>query len=120
MPVNIHGKEYLTVVERLDMMKKATKGDYSINTELLKFEGGCIIMKAALKIGSNVYTGTAMEEIGSSKINSTSALENCETSSIGRALASAGFHGTALAQQEKPKAKKVKTVSKPKVIVTPD
>ena len=35
-----------------------------------------------------------MEEIGSSQINTTSALENCETSAIGRALASAGYHGT--------------------------
>ena len=124
MPEYIHGKEYLTVVERLDMMKKATKGDYSINTELLKFEGGCIIMKAALKIGSNVYTGTAMEEIGSNKINSTSALENCETSAIGRALATAGYYGTefcsadeltnALKQQaSKPVAKKPVTKSKP-------
>ena len=44
MPVTIHGKEYLTVAERLDMMNKKTKGNYGLNTEILKFEGGCVII----------------------------------------------------------------------------
>ena len=92
MPVTIHGKEYLTVAERLDMMNKKTKGNYGINTELLKFEGGCVIIKATLTIGEYVYTGIAMEEAGSSKINETSFVECAETSAIGRALASASYH----------------------------
>ena len=37
------------------------------------------------------FTGHAEEEIGSSQINTTSALENCETSAIGRALALMGI-----------------------------
>ena len=126
MPVKIHGKDYLTVAERVTMIKKETKGNYSIMTELLKFENGCIVMRATLKIGDNVYTGTAMEEIGSSKINTTSALECCESSAIGRAAASGGWIGdanefasadeliNALKQQEsKPVAKKPVTKSKP-------
>jgi len=36
-------------------------------------------------------TGYAEEVIGSTMVNKTSALENCETSSIGRALANLGF-----------------------------
>ena len=121
MPVTIHGKEYLTVAERLDMMNKKTKGNYGINTELLKFEGGCVIIKATLTIGEYVYTGIAMEEAGSSKINETSFVEVCETSAIGRSLASASYHGsefcsadelvTALGQQ-KPKAAKPKATMK--------
>jgi len=124
MPVKIHGKEYLTVAERLDMLNKKTKGDYSIMTELLKCEDGIVIMKATLKIGNNVYTGHASEEIGSSQITTTSYLEVCETSACGRSLAMANLQGgeissadeliNALKQQEsKPVAKKPVTKSKP-------
>ena len=113
MPVSIHGKEYYTVVERMNMLIKKHENNYSIDTELVQFEGGCVIMKATLKIGSQTYCGHAMEEVGSSKINTTSALENCETSAIGRCLSSAGFFGsefcsanelqTALTQQKQSK-----------------
>ena len=91
MPVSIHGKEYYTVVERMGMLIKEHKEKYSINTDLVKFEGGVIVVKATLIIGSNSYTGNAMEEIGSSQINNNSALENAETSSSGRALAFLGL-----------------------------
>ena len=129
MPVKIHGKDYLTVAERVTMIKKETKGNYSIMTELLKFEGGSIVMRATLKIDSNVYTGTAMEEIGSSQINTTSALENCESSAIGRSAAAGGWIGdsnqfcsadeltNALKQQaSKPVDKKPVTKSKPTTV----
>ncbi len=39
-------------------------------------------------------TGYAEEIAGNSNVNKTSALENCETSAIGRALANAGYSGT--------------------------
>jgi len=94
MPVSIHGKEYYTVVERMGMLIKEHKEKYSINTDLVKLEGGVIVIKATLTIGSNSYTGNAMEEIGSNQINKFSALENCETSAIGRALSAAGYFGT--------------------------
>jgi hypothetical protein len=38
-----------------------------------------------------VATGLASESISDRGVNSTSALENCETSAIGRALANAGY-----------------------------
>jgi hypothetical protein len=44
-----------------------------------------------------IATGHAEEYRKSSQINGTSALENCETSAIGRALAVAGFGGTEFA-----------------------
>jgi hypothetical protein len=43
--------------------------------------------------GRVVATGTAEETRGASYINRTSAVENCETSAIGRALFAAGFGG---------------------------
>jgi len=94
MPVNIHGKEYYTVVERLKMLKNDFKIDYSLTTDLLKCDDKVVVMKATLKIGDNVYTGHAMEKFGSSKINTSSALENAETSAIGRCLSSAQYIGS--------------------------
>ena len=93
MPIEIHGKEYYTVVERLQMMNEKTNGDYSIKTDLLKFDGSVVIIKATLSFGGNEYTGIAMEEMSASHINNTSFVEVAETSAIGRSLASASFHG---------------------------
>ena len=95
--VKIHGKEYKTVAERILEVHKATKGNYSINTALISWEDGVVIMKAELSFNDNTYTGHAYEKEGTTQINRTSALENCETSAIGRSLASAGFLGTEFA-----------------------
>ena len=92
MPVTIHGKQYLTVAERVTKAHEE-KDDLSITTELLSWEAGVVIMKATVQIGENVYTGHASEDEAKGQINKTSALENCETSAIGRALASAGYSG---------------------------
>jgi len=100
MPVMIHNKEYHTVAERIhllnDLLRKQEK-EYSLNTELISWENGVVIMKATLTIitGESVltYTGHAYEKEDSSQINKTSALENCETSAIGRALSAASFGG---------------------------
>jgi hypothetical protein len=45
-------------------------------------------------------TGFAFEVDGQSGANKTSALENCETSAIGRALANAGFSGNKRTSRE--------------------
>lgn len=103
MPVKIHNKEYLTVAERIGIINKE-KFSYSINTELVSWEDGIVIVKATLTTskGEDVqtYTGHAYERESSSQINKTSALENCETSAIGRALAAAGFGGTEYASAD--------------------
>ena len=60
-------------------------------------EGDIVIVKSILTIhgqdGDRIYTGMAEEDRTKGQINKTSALENCETSSIGRALAAAGLGG---------------------------
>ena len=100
MPVLIHNKEYYTVAERIDLlngMLGKREMEYSLNTELISWENGVVIMKATLTLinGESVltYTGHAYEKEDSTQINRTSALENCETSAIGRALSAAGFGG---------------------------
>ncbi|MCI8470368.1 MAG: hypothetical protein HFJ35_02590 [Clostridia bacterium] len=64
-----------------------------ILTELLSNENGTCIFKAIVNDneGNNLGMGTAYEKEGSSFINKTSYIENCETSAVGRALGMAGF-----------------------------
>tara|TARA_R110000824_G_scaffold18868_1_gene74017 strand:+ start:73 stop:672 length:600 start_codon:yes stop_codon:yes gene_type:complete len=100
MPVDIHGKEYKMVVERVDEFHKDHKENRSILTEIIQFKDGIVVVKAVVKVGDDVFTGHAYEEIGSTQINKTSALENCETSAIGRALSSAGYAGSEFASAE--------------------
>lgn len=65
----------------------------SIQTEIVKDTGTVYIMKATLytEDGLIVANGYAKEVESERGVNATSALENCETSAIGRALANAGF-----------------------------
>ena len=99
MTVKIHGKDYKTVAERVNEIHKATKGRVDIITNLISWEEGVVIMHARVIVygegdQSNTYTGYAYENEGSTQINKTSALENCVTSAIGRALAAAGYAGS--------------------------
>ena len=98
MPVPIHGKQYYTVMERVNMLREQ-KDNYCINTEIIDHEGPNVIMKASILNleGVVLATGHAEEVRGSTMINKTSALENCETSAIGRALAAFGLGGTEFA-----------------------
>ena len=62
-------------------IEQATDTRYIVSAELFKTEADA---KACA-------TGLASESISDRGVNSTSALENCETSAIGRALANAGY-----------------------------
>jgi hypothetical protein len=68
---------------------------FRISTELEVVEASRYIVKAYLyKDAADVVawaTGYAEETVTSRGVNQTSALENCETSAIGRALANAGY-----------------------------
>ena len=69
--------------------------DFRISTELEVVEASRYIVKAYLfKTGQDSIawaTGYAEETVSTRGVNQTSALENCETSAIGRALANAGY-----------------------------
>ena len=91
MPINIHGKEYVTVAERIQMLHQSELSEISLNTEILHDDDKSIVMKATLEIDGNSYTGIAQEIKGSTNINKTSAYENCETSAVGRCLGFAGY-----------------------------
>ena len=94
--VSIKGKQYIPVSERLKFL--ADNFNYSIQSSYEYFpERKMWVVKAVLRIDkgeeSFTYTGLAQEiESGNYKeVNFTSALENAETSAVGRACAMAGI-----------------------------
>lgn len=94
--VNIHGKEYKTVALRVkEFREDEALGTFGIETDLIS-NANLVVIKATIKNEDDrvVATGYAEEERDSTNINRTSALENCETSAIGRALACLGLAGT--------------------------
>ena len=96
--VNIRGKEYQTVALRVQKFREAHP-DWAIVTVIVSRDDTAVVMLASIlnAEGRIIATGHAEENRKSSQINQTSALENCETSAIGRALAAAGFGGTEFA-----------------------
>ena len=104
MPVNIHGKEYLTVAERIVQLVSEHGRNYSIETNVSEEGDYYVRAKTRLTLyldqGERRYEGSAEEVRGSSQINKTSAWENCETSAIGRALAAAGYGGDEFASAD--------------------
>ncbi len=87
-------EDYETVEERLIKFWKDYP-DGQIHTKILDSAAGRFIVEAAIyRTEADVRpwtTGLAEETIQGRGVNATSALENCETSAIGRALANAGY-----------------------------
>jgi len=100
--VKIHGKEYKTVALRVAEFRDKFP-TYFLTTEIIKIDDDQCIIKAYAgehkDNGENhvFATGHAQEFRKASQINGTSYLENCETSAIGRCLASLGIGGTEFA-----------------------
>lgn len=99
--VRIHGKEYLTVARRINDFR-AKHPDYGVHTEILSIDSETVVCRAVItdENGRQVSSGIAEERRSASKINQTSATENCETSAVGRALAFFGMAGTEIASAD--------------------
>ena len=109
--VDIKGKQYIMVNERIKEFRKQHPNG-QILTQIMANADGQIMFQAKIIVdGVLVATGHAKEVEGSTFINKTSALENSETSAVGRALgmygigidtsiASAEEVGNAVKQQE--------------------
>ena len=92
----IKGKDYAEVNQRIKAFRMVYPDGFIITDMRSNENGVCVFCAScgyyrengeALTLG----TGMAYEKEGSSFINSTSYIENCETSAVGRALGMAGF-----------------------------
>ena len=113
---DIKGKPYVEVNERIKYFRENFK-DWSLESDLISLEDGVCVIRAIIKNPEGVIkaTGLAYEKEGSSFINKTSYIENCETSAWGRALGNLGIgidtsiasadevQNAMLNQKEKPK-----------------
>jgi len=89
------GKMYLQVVHRVEAFRRVLGAEFGIDTKIIVDDGHRVVVKAIVtnKDGITVGSGMAEEIRGQGHVNTTSALENAETSAIGRALSSLGLSG---------------------------
>lgn len=100
--VNIHGKEYETVASRIQRFREEHP-DWSIETDVKTDDDrNSVLVRTSIRNEQSrlMATGHAEEIRNSTQINRSSAIENCETSSVGRALAILGYGGTELASAD--------------------
>lgn len=91
MPIDIHGKKYITVAERVQEAHKGIKDGLSIETELVETTDEYVLFKAKVTTGEDVYTGYATSTFSKGGMEAKSPVEVAETSAVGRALGFAGF-----------------------------
>lgn len=116
---DIKGKKYAEVNQRIKAFRMLHPMG-CIHTDIVRFENGVCVIKATIldANGQQLGTGTAYEKEGSTFINKTSYVENCETSAVGRALGMVGIGiesavssyeevSNAIVQQEEVKRKKI-------------
>ncbi len=90
--IDIKGKKYVTVNERLLYFRENFKG-YTLTSNIYELTEDRVVMEAVITDPNDriVATGYAYEDKDSTFINKTSFIENCETSAWGRALANFGI-----------------------------
>jgi hypothetical protein len=94
-----NGKKYTSVAVRNEVVRRHLGDGIGTETEIVQWataKGEPIVVKATIRRtsdGAVLATGYAEEIRGQGNVNTTSALENAETSAIGRALANLGFNG---------------------------
>lgn len=120
--VNVQGgKKYLMVKDRVIIFRHYFGEDYGIDTRLIQADNERVVVQAMIvnADGSTIGSGLGEEHRDTRGVNSTSALENAETSAIGRALASLGLHGGEYASADEmvnaisQQANSAKTINKP-------
>ena len=95
-PTEIKGKMYMEVHQRIKAFRMVFP-EGTVSTEIISIENGVCVIRATVGFDDEngnfhiLGTGTAYEKEGSTFINKTSYIENCETSAVGRALGMAGF-----------------------------
>ena len=94
MPVNIRGKQYSTVAERMTEWHRIHKNS-KISTDVEHLADGACVARAVgipdLNHPDRTFTGHACERPEDSAVHKHNHIEIAETSAVGRMLAFAGF-----------------------------
>lgn len=90
--INIKGKPYIMVNERIKEFRNNFKG-YSLTSEIIEITDTSCTIKAIIKDDKErvIATGLAREVVGKTPINKFAFVENAETSAWGRALGNFGI-----------------------------
>ena len=99
--VNLKGKQYLMVKDRINIFRRCFGFDFGMTTEILHNDNERVLMKATItdKSGFVIATGYA-EELRDRGVNIASAIENGESSAWGRALSNLGLAGSEVASAD--------------------
>lgn len=119
-------RRYTTVAQRNEVFREVFGIRGRILTDIVDADDDHVVMRAAIEFFLDgqwvlIGNGYAEERRNSSQVNRTSAVENCETSAVGRALANVGLHGgeyasaneveNAIHQQTAPAPEEPKSIS---------
>lgn len=92
--IDIKGKKYVLVSDRIIFFNENFPNG-SIQTQIVDLNNESVLIKAVVTPDSDqperFFVGHAQETFGQGVVNQTSAIENAETSAIGRALAMMGI-----------------------------
>ena len=99
--IKIHNNDYATVALRIGIFRRNLGTAATIKSDIVFQDDKKVIVKAEVFIANKlVSTGLSEELRAASRINQTSALENAETSAVGRALAMLGLTNDKIASAE--------------------
>jgi hypothetical protein len=99
--IKIHNNDYATVALRIAILRRNLGTTATISTNIIFQDDKKVIVRSEVFIDNKlVSTGLAEELRAASRINQTSALENAETSAVGRALAMLGLTNDKIASAE--------------------
>ncbi len=92
MPVNIHGKQYVTVAERVSALHEARNGaEVQITTTITEDTPEQVVVRATVRCAAGTFTGHAHSMKNAGSVEGQAPLEVAETSAVGRALGFAGY-----------------------------
>ena len=99
--IRIHNNDYATVALRIGILRRNLGTSATISSNIIHQDDKKVIVRSEVFIDNKlVSTGLAEELRAASRINQTSALENAETSAVGRALAMLGLTNDKIASAE--------------------